>query len=139
MQRCRNYVAMETIANYLEYCVSIVQTVGSKFPHAYLLYLRTLPDDCPLKQTIQIHASSSRGRGCVIAQALSDHPRWFALTLGCGPNSRPNSVSTIFFVGFPVYMYICGTRTCIFTCMCQCACTHMHIHAHTLCAAFNYA
>jgi len=31
---------------------------------------------CLLKKSVQIHASSSRGRRCGVAQASSDHPRW---------------------------------------------------------------
>jgi len=63
------FVAMETIANYLESCASILQAVVCRAccPDAQS------PDDCPLKKTIQIHASSWRGRGCVVGQASSDH------------------------------------------------------------------
>jgi len=50
---------------------------------------------CSLKKSVQIHASSWRGRRCGVAQASFNHPRWcrpqpvclwFALALGNGPH-----------------------------------------------------
>jgi len=78
--------------------------------HAHLPSWRTWsPDDCSLKKTIQIYASSWRGRGCVVTQASSDHARWcgphpaglwFALTTGCGAHPWTKSaIFAIFFAG----------------------------------------
>jgi len=64
---------------------------------------------CSLEKIIQIHASSYCGRGCVVGQASSDHPRWcgphpaglcFALTLGRGPHSRQNLILALDLAGF---------------------------------------
>jgi len=67
------------LRTYLESCASIVQAVLCRPPSC-----RPSPDAvrCPvarrssLKKSVQIHASSSRGRRCGVAQASSDHLRW---------------------------------------------------------------
>jgi len=60
---------------------------------------------CSLKKSVQIHASSWRGRRCGVAQASSDHPRWcrphpvclsVALAPGHGVYPSQKSVFAIF-------------------------------------------
>ena len=60
---------------------------------------------CSLKESIQTHASSSRGRRCSVAQASSNHPRWYrphpvclsvALALDHGVYPSQKSIFAIF-------------------------------------------
>ena len=109
----RAYAMVQQVRCHGNYCelswVLWKHRAGCWLPHAYLLSRRTRRDDCLLKETIQIHAESWRCRGCVVAQASPDHPRWcgphpasvcFTLTIGRGAHSRQYSVFAIDLTGF---------------------------------------
>ena len=64
---------------------------------------------CSLKKSVQIHASSWRGRCWIVAQASFDHlcwcgPHpvciWFTLVLGRRPHPRQSSIFAMVFAGF---------------------------------------
>ena len=66
---------MQTIANYLQSCVRIVQA------HTHLLSTFLSPD--PARSRIESESTlADDGRHCVVVQASSDHPRWSR----CGPH-----------------------------------------------------
>jgi len=111
MQRCRNFFVMETIAN--SSLVLREHRAGCRFPPA----LATLPAvltkpvawRCSLKKSVQIHASSRRGRRCCVAQASFDHPcwcrphpvcLWVALVRGHRAHPSKNSIFAMVLAGF---------------------------------------
>ena len=80
VQRCSSFLAME--GRYCEFILSLARTsCRLSFPPALLPLVELaalLLARCPtssLKKSVQIHASSWRGRHCSVAQATSDHPR----------------------------------------------------------------
>ena len=84
VQRCSSFLAMEAYANLS--WVLREHRAGCHFrppsclfvePAALLLAHCSI---CSLKKSVQIHASSWRGRRWSVAQASSNHPRW------CGPH-----------------------------------------------------
>ena len=97
---------------YLESCANIVQAVVCARPPAPSSSGR--PPAGPLtdlfaKKSVQIHASSWRGRCCSVAQASSDHPRWcrphpvclwFTLAHGRGSHPRQKSIFAAIFAWF---------------------------------------
>jgi len=78
MQRCRNFFAMEAIANLS--WVLREHRAGCCLPPALAtrpaLSTKPFTRCCSFKKSIQIHPSSWRGRRCSVAQASFDHPRW---------------------------------------------------------------
>ena len=105
VQRCSSFLAMGAIAN-LSWVLREHRAVCRFRPPscpfvepAALLLASSLT--CSLKKSVQIHASSWRGRRCRVAQASSDHPRWcgphpvclwFTLTHGRGSHPRQKSI-----------------------------------------------
>jgi len=94
------------LQTYLESCASIVHAVVC-LPLLLPRTVSTIPvaRRCSLKKSVQIHASSWRGRRCGIAPASFDHPRWCrphpvclsaALVLGHGAYPSQKSVSPFF-------------------------------------------
>jgi len=61
---------------YLESCPNIVQAVVYCSPYRTPSCWQSFARRCSLKKSVQIHASSWRGRHCGVAHASSDHPRW---------------------------------------------------------------
>ena len=100
------------LRTYLESCANIVQSVVYRSPSCR-------PPSCWQKdflKTVQMHASSWRGRRCSAAQASSDHPRWcrphpvclwVSLALGHGGHFIKNSISAIFWHGFHDALITC--------------------------------
>jgi len=100
------------LRTYLESCANIVQSVVYRSPSCR-------PPSCWQKdslKTVQMHASSWRGRRCSAAQASSDHPRWcrprpvclcVSLALGHGGRFIKNSVSAIFWREFHDALITC--------------------------------
>jgi len=91
----------------LESCASIMQAVvllpALAAPPA--VSTKLVARRCSLKKSVQIHASSWRGRRCSVAQASFDHLRWcrphqvclwVALALGHGAHSSQKSIIAIF-------------------------------------------
>jgi len=86
------------------------------------LFVAPSPDavhrHCSLKKSVQIHASSWRGRCCGIAQASSDHPHWcrphpvclwVALALGRAEATRHRNAFSPFSREFLLlYMFSCS-------------------------------
>ena len=89
MQRCSNFFAIETIANYLESYTSILQAVVHRTPTCCLNAISCLTTARSWKQSkstlgeLRVMTQSPlrcRISRSVVAQASSDHPRW------CGPH-----------------------------------------------------
>ena len=113
VQRCSSFLAMEAIANLS--WVLREHRAGCRFrppscpfvkPAALLL---AGSQTCSLKKFDQIHASSWRSRRYSVAQASSDHPRWwgphpvclwFTLALGRGSHPRQKPMFAAIFAGF---------------------------------------
>jgi len=111
-QRCSSFLAMEAIANLS--WVLREHRAGCRFrppscsfvePAALLLARCTT---CSFKKSVQIHATSWRGRRCSVAQASSDHPRWcrphpvcqwFTLAHGRGSHPQQKSIFAAIFAG----------------------------------------
>jgi len=132
------------LRTYLESCASIVQAVVAARPPA--VSTNSVARRCPLKKSVQIHASSWCSCRCGVAQASFDHLRlcrshpaclWFALALGRRPHPPQDSIFTIFFAGFftclcvfmSVCLFVCLSmllRVCLFVCLsvyvCACVC-----------------
>jgi len=64
------------LRTYFESCANIVQGVVYCPPCRPPSCRQSVARRCSLKKSVQIHASSWRGRHCGVAQASSDHPRW---------------------------------------------------------------
>jgi len=64
------------LRTYLESCANIAQAVVYCPPFHPPSCRQSVARRCSLKKSVQIHASSWRGRHCGVAQASSDHPRW---------------------------------------------------------------
>jgi len=105
-----SFLAMEAIANV--FWVLREHRAGCRFrtpscpfvEPAALLLARCMI--CSLNKSVQIHASSWRGRRCSVAQASSDHPRWcrphpvclwFTLAHGRGSHPRHKSIFAAIF------------------------------------------
>jgi len=71
------FFAMEAIAKLSWVLSNIVQTVVYYPPYRPPSCRQSVARRCSLKKSVQIHASSWRGRHCGVTQASSDHPRWF--------------------------------------------------------------
>ena len=71
MQRCRSFFAMEAIANLC--WVLHEHRAGCRLPPAFAtppaVSTKPVAGRCSLKKSVQIHASSWRGRRCGVAQA----------------------------------------------------------------------
>jgi len=67
---------LRLLRTYLESCTNIVQTVVYCPPYRPPSCWQSFARRCSLKKSVQIHASSWRGRHCGVTQASSDHPRW---------------------------------------------------------------
>jgi len=85
--------------------------------HAHLLSRQSIAWRLPAHETIQIHASSERGRGCVVAQA--DHPRLCGPHLAgewLDPKAYLNSWQNLSFVLFfcRLCMYVCAYLSTLF-------------------------
>ena len=107
MQQCRRFFAMEAIAN-LSWAFH-EHRAGCRLPPALAalpaVSTKPIARRCSLKKSVQIHASSWRGRRCGVTQASFDHPRWcrphlvcicVALALGHGAYPSQKSLITIF-------------------------------------------
>jgi len=104
MQQCRGFFAMKAIANLS--WVLREHRAGCRLPPDLPAgSTNPVARRCSLKKSVQIHASSWRGRRCGVAQASFDHPRWcrshpvclwVALALGRGANFIKNSIFAIF-------------------------------------------
>ena len=107
MQRCRSFFAMEAIANLS--WVLREHRAGCRLPPALAtppaVSTNPVARRCSLKKSVQIHASSWRGRSCGVAQALFNHPRWcrphpvcpwVALALGHGVYPLQKCIFAIF-------------------------------------------
>jgi len=64
------------LRTYLESCANIVQPVVYCPPSCPPCCRQSVARWCSLKKSVQIHASSWRGRHCGVTQASSNHPRW---------------------------------------------------------------
>jgi len=133
VQQCSSFPAMKTVANLS--WVLREHRAGCRFrppscpfvePAALLL--ASCPT-CLLKKSVQIHASSWRGRYCSVAQASSDHPRWcgphpvclwFTLAHGRGSHPRQKFIFAAIFAGscMSFLSYVCVAQVdaprCIF-------------------------
>ena len=120
MQRCRSYFAMKAIANLSWILRDIIQAVVCHPPSCQLD--ESVAWRCSLKKSVQIHASSWRGRRGGVAQASFDHPRWCGPHPVClwftladliqfvyGSHSPRTSLSTKFYLchGFCGLSYVC--------------------------------
>jgi len=109
------YATVQQLLCHGSYCKLILSLARTScrlsFPPA-LLPLRRAgrpPASQFLKKSVQIHASSWRGRRCGVAQASSDHLRWcgphpvclwFTLAHVRGPHPRQESIFAAIFAGF---------------------------------------
>jgi len=123
MQRCRSFFAMESIANLNLSWVLCEHRAGCRLPPALAappaVSTKPVARRCSLKKSVQIHASSWRGRRCGVAQASFDHLRWcrphpvslwVALLLGHGAHPSRNSIFAMVFAGFPQTNPLKGQR-----------------------------
>jgi len=103
IQRCRSFFATKLMRTYLESCASIIQAVLCRPPNCCLD--QTCRPTLFAQKSVQIHASSWRGRRCGVAQASFNHPRWckpcsvyilIALALSHRDHFIKNSILTIF-------------------------------------------
>ena len=116
MRACTTVQRLLCHGSYCELILSLARTSSKlSFPPALLplielaaLLLARCPT-CSLKKSVQIHASSWRGRRCTVAQASSDHPRWcgphpvclwFTLAHGRGSHPRQKFIFAAIFVSF---------------------------------------
>ena len=111
MQRFRSFFAMEAIAN--SSWVLREHRAGCRLPPALAtppaVSTKPVAWRCSLKKSVQIHASSWRGRRCGVAQASFDHPRWcrphlvclwVALALDHGAHLSKHSIFAMVFASF---------------------------------------
>jgi len=114
MQQCRSFFAMEAIAN--SSWVLRKHRAGCRLPPALAappaVSTKPVARRCLLKYSVQIHASSWRGRRCGVAQASFNHPRWcrphpicpwVALALGHWVYPPQKSIFAIFRASFQEY------------------------------------
>jgi len=127
------------LRTYLESCASIVQAVVAARPPA--VSTNSVARRCPLKKSVQIHASSWRGCRCGVAPASFDHLRlcrshpaclWFALALGRRSHPPQDFFSPFFSraslrvcvslcrsVCLSVYLRVCES-VCLSVCLSTC-------------------
>jgi len=109
MQRCRRFFAMEAVANLSR--VLREHRACCRLPLALAacpaVSTKPVTRGCLLKKSVQIYASSWRGRRCGVVQASFDHPRWckphpvclwVALTFGCRPHPWSSVLAMVFVV-----------------------------------------
>jgi len=116
-------------------------------------YTRIVAWRCSLKKSVQIHASSWRGRRCGVAQASLNHLRWcrphpvclwVALALGHGGHFIQNSISAIFPRKFSGHCWVDTTHVHIFegdSTLSKFFAPHCHDHAdwHKLCEQKSFS
>ena len=116
MRACATVQQLPCHGSYCELILSLGRTsCRLSFPPALLPFRRAgRPPAGPFtdlfaKKSVQIHASSWRGRRCSVARASSDHPRWcrphqiclwFTLAHGRGSHPRQKSIFEAIFAGF---------------------------------------
>jgi len=112
VQRCNSFLAIKAILNLSwvlrEYRAGCrFRPPSCPFVELAALLLASCPT-CSVKKSVQIHASSWRGRRCSVAQASSDQPRWcgphpvcllFKLAHSRGSHPRQKSIFAAIFVG----------------------------------------
>jgi len=129
MQWCRNFFAMETIANLswvlCEHRASChcnaAQGRGSRSFDACLALVSTksVARRCSLKKFVQIHASSWYGRRCGVAHASFDHPRWcrphsvcLRYALKTWPRGLPDQKCNFRYFSREFSKYVCVVKCC---------------------------
>jgi len=89
MQRCINFFAWK----YCELILSIARaSCRLSFADRPGISTKSVARRCSLEKSVQIHASSWRGRRCGVAQTSFNHPRWWRPDPVCLRWWRPHPV-----------------------------------------------
>ena len=103
------YVTVQQLLYHESYCERILSLARASYRLSFAVRTpacstrsESVAWRCSLKKSVQIHASSWRGRRCGVAQASFNHPHWcgphpvlflwFTFALGRGPHPPKNSI-----------------------------------------------